>query len=203
LSSTSWNRGIRIGDEFITLARVIKTQGRRGEVAAQLYSDVPDRFIEGLRVFALASDGARRELRVQGFWPHKGRLILKFESVDSIDDAEMLLGCELQVPRGERAQLEAGWTYISDLVGCTAFDRDREIGKIQDVEFGAGEAPLLIVKAGSKSYDIPFAEAYLANVDLGKKEVRMLLPGGMLDINLPLTAEEKAEQGAGRSKRKT
>jgi 16S rRNA processing protein RimM len=148
-----------------------------------------------MRVFALAEDGSRRELRVEEFWPHKGRLVLKFASVDSMNDAETLSGCELQVPRGERAGLEVGWTYISDLVGCTLFDRDREVGKIVDVQFGAGEAPLLIVQAGSKSYDIPFAEAYLARVDQGKKEVHMLLPDGMLDVNAPLSVEEKREQG--------
>ncbi len=155
-----------------------------------------------MRVFALAGDGTHRELRVEEFWPHKGRLVLKFAGVDSMNDAETLSGCELQVPRGERAGLEAGWTYISDLVGCTVFDRDRQVGKIMDVQFGAGEAPLLIVQAGSKLYDIPFAEAYLAKVDQGKKEVHMLLPDGMLDVNAPLSAEEKREQGAGQNKRK-
>jgi 16S rRNA processing protein RimM len=148
-----------------------------------------------MRVFALAEDGSRRELRIKEFWPHKGRLVLKFASVDSMNDAATLCGCELQVPRGERAGLEAGWTYISDLAGCTVFDRDREVGKIVDVQFGAGEAPLLIVRAGSKSYDIPFAEAYLVKVDQGKKEVHMLLPDGMLNVNAPLSAEEKREQG--------
>jgi 16S rRNA processing protein RimM len=154
-----------------------------------------------MRVFALAVDGTRRELHVEEFWPHKGRLVLKFAGVDSMNDAETLLGCELQVPRSERAGLEAGWTYISDLVGSTVFDGDREVGKVRDIQFGAGEAPLLIVQAGSKLYDIPFAEAYLVKVDLNEKEVRMLLPEGMLDVNAPLTAEEKGEQGAGRNKR--
>ena len=58
---------------------------------------------------------------------------------------KLLIGCELQVPRSERAQLESGWNYVSDLVGCVVFDSGREIGKIEDVQFGAGEAPLLIV----------------------------------------------------------
>ena len=39
--------------EFITLARVVKTQGRRGEVAAEVHSNVTERFTEGMRVFAL------------------------------------------------------------------------------------------------------------------------------------------------------
>jgi len=180
-------------DEFVTLARVVKTQGRHGEVAVELHSDVPDRFRPGLRLSALAKDEVRRDLQVEELWPHKSYLVLKFAGVDSIDDAEPLVGCELQVPREQRAQLEPGWTYVSDLAGCMVFDGGREIGRVDDVRFGAGEAPLLIVKAGKKEYEIPFAEAYLEGVDLKQKQVRMRLPEGMLELDAPLTAEEKRQ----------
>ena len=184
-----------MGDEYISLARVLKTQGRRGEVAVEVHTDVPDRFVEGMRVFALDEQAGRRQLKIEELWPHKGYLVLKFEGIDSILDAETLLRCELQVPQAERAELEAGWIYISDLTGCTVFDGEREIGKIEGVEFGAGEAALLIVRGPAKlPYEIPFAEAYLASVDVAAKQVRMRLPEGMLDVNGPVTDEEKREQ---------
>jgi len=176
---------------------VRKTQGRHGEVAVELHSDVPDRFSVGLRLFALAPDDSRRELQIEELWPHKGDLVLKFAGVDSISDAETLIGCELQVPRSERARLEPGWNYVSDLIGCIVFDAGREIGTIEDVQFGTGEAPLLIVGAGSKKCEIPYAEAYLQSVDLEHKQINMLLPEGMLELNAPLTAEEKEQQQAG------
>ena len=180
------------GGEFITLALVIKTQGRRGEVATELHSDVPDRIREGMRLWALTKTGQRREVVVEDLWPHKGFLVLKFEGVETISDAELLVGSELQVPRSERAALEPGWTYLSDLIGCQVFDGEREIGPITDVQFGAGEAPLLVVKGAVKQpYEIPFAEAYLERVDLERKQVRMRLPEGMLDVNAPLTHQEK------------
>ncbi|HXM60585.1 MAG TPA: ribosome maturation factor RimM [Terriglobales bacterium] len=189
--------------EFITLARVRKTQGRHGEVAVEVHTDVPDRFTVGQRLFALAEDDSRRELRIEELWPHKDFLILKFAGIDSISDAETLIGCELQVPRSERAQLESGWNYVSDLIGCVVFDAGREIGKIEDVQFGTGEAPLLIVVAGSKRYEIPYAEAYLQSVDLEHRQIKMQLPEGMLELNAPLTVEEKQQQaGAFREKRK-
>jgi len=119
---------------------------------------------------------------------------LKFAGVDSISDAEELIGSELQVPREERAKLEPGWAYISDLVGSTVFDHNREVGRLEDVRYGAGEAPLLIVKAGKKEFEIPYADAYLQSVDLERKEIQMLLPEGMLELNAPLTAEEKLQQ---------
>ena len=188
--------------DFITLARVVKTQGRRGEVAGEIYSDVPGRFALGMRLLALPreSNRIRRELEVQDFWPHKGLLVFKFAGVDSISEAETLVGCELQVPQSQRSELQAGWNYVSDLVGCSLLDRGRDIGRIEDVEFGAGEAPLLIVRDVSRRVEIPFAEAYLDSVDLERRQVRMNLPEGLLEVNAPLTAEEKREQAEGRKK---
>jgi len=184
--------------EWITLAVVIKTQGRRGEVAVELHTAVPGRFQQDLRLWALAKDGERREVTVEDLWPHKNFLVLKFLGVETINDAEPLVGAELQVPRKERAQLEPGWTYLSDLVGCTVFDGPREIGTIEDVQFGAGEAPLLVVwdkekdKRSKLPYEIPFADAYLEKLDLERKQVRMKLPEGLLEVNAPLAKEEKS-----------
>ena len=195
--------------EFITLARVVKTQGRHGEIAAEMHSDVPGRFAPGVKLFALPkmqdlkAQESRRELEVDDLWPHKGLVVLKFRGVDSMNDAELLIGSELQVPKAERADLEPGWNYVSDLIGCTVLDHAREIGRIEDVQFGAGEAPLLIVanKAGKK-FDVPFAEAYLEGVDTAQRQVRMNLPEGMLEINAPVTAEEKGEQQQERKKKR-
>ena len=181
--------------EFVTLARVVKTQGRHGEVAAEIHTDVPDRFSEGMKLFALKAEEARHVLEVESFWPHKGLVVLKFRGIESISDAEVLIGSELQVPRRDRAKLEQGWNYISDLVGCVVLDNGAEIGRIEDVRFGAGEAPLLIVATkDGKTFDVPFAEAYVEGVDIGGREVRMKLPEGMLEINAPMTAEERQEQ---------
>src|ERR1700757_603065 len=91
-------------NDFITLARVAKTQGRRGEVAVDVHSDVPGRLHPGMRVFALADQNQRRDLKIDDAWPHKSYVVLKFAGVDSISDAEPLVGCELQVPLGGRAK---------------------------------------------------------------------------------------------------
>jgi 16S rRNA processing protein RimM len=182
---------------------VVKTQGRRGEVATEVLSDIPDRFTVGMKLLALPREsGARREQEVEELWPHKGLLVLKFAGVDSISEAETLVGCELQVPRSQRSKLQAGWNYVSDLVGCAVLDHGREIGHIEDVQFGAGEAPLLIVRdAGGRRLEVPFAEAYLDSVDVEKKQVRMNLPEGLLEVNAPLTVEEKREQAQGARKK--
>jgi 16S rRNA processing protein RimM len=179
---------------FVTLALVIKTQGRHGEVAVEVHTDTPGRLHAGMKIFALAEDNRRRELQIEDVWPHKNWQVLKFAGVDSISDAEVLVGSELQVPASERAQLEPGTAYVSDLVGCMLFDRDREVGLVSDVRFGAGEAPLLVVGSGKHEHEIPYAQVFLKRVDLEHKRIEMNLPEGLLEVNAPLTNEEKKEQ---------
>lgn len=181
-------------EDFVTIAKVTRTQGRKGEVAAALLTDFPERFAARKRLFALNNAGnERRELELEDHWFHKGGVVLKFLGVDSISQAEALVGCEIQIPVAERAPLENGSIYVSDLVGCSVADSGREIGRIEDVQFGAGEAPLLVVK-GQKEYLIPFAAAYIERIAPAEKRLELKLPEGMLELDAPLTQEEKERQ---------
>ncbi len=188
---------------FVTIARVAKTQGRKGEVAATLLTDFPERFATRRKLFAVrtAASGARggavpelrRELPVEEHWFHKGMVVLKFAGVDSMDDAQALVGCEIQIPQTERAELASGEFYVSDLVGCTVTDAGRNIGQIKDVQFGSGEAPLLVVQ-GEKEQLVPFASAFIQKIALEQKRVEMVLPRGLLELDAPLNQEEKQRQ---------
>src|SRR5690242_17514278 len=102
-------------EEFITIAKVVKTQGRVGELAAEIFTDFPEKFAERKEVSALLENGTRRALSVEDTWPHKGQMVLKFSGIDSINDAEELLRAEIQIPKAERAELEQGSVWISDL----------------------------------------------------------------------------------------
>jgi 16S rRNA processing protein RimM len=193
-------------DEFVTIARVVKTQGRKGEVAATVLTDFPERFETRRNLFALcetdtgrvagsgpADTAQRRELQLEAHWFHKGMVVLKFAGVDSISDAETLVGCEIQIPASERAELASDEFYVSDLAGCAVTDRGREIGRVKDVQFGSGEAPLLVVE-GEREWLIPFATAYIEKIDLEQKRVSMKLPEGLLELDAPLSQEEKQRQ---------
>lgn len=185
------------------MARVIKPQGRHGEVAVELLTDFPEKFAERRRLTALLPDGTRRDVDLVDFWEHKGRLVMKFAGVESIDDAEKLARAELQIASSDRAELEAGAAYIGDLVGCrvivTQGDRSAaDIGAIEGVMFGSGSAPLLIVaqKLGDKNRElmIPFAEQYIRRLDVQNKLIELALPEGMLELDAPLSSEEKEDQ---------
>jgi len=186
---------------FITIARLAKVQGRVGEVAAELYTDFPERFEQRRTLYAWTPESSqRRELHLEGYWPHKGGMVFKFEGVDSIEDAEKLLRSEIQIPAHERAELEPGACYVSELLGCLVVETSqaepaREIGSVVDVNFGAGTAPLLIVKdEAGKEFMIPFVESFTKKLDLKGKRIEMQLPEGMLELDAPLSAGKKDRQ---------
>lgn len=191
---------------------MLRPQGRRGEVRAALHTDFPERFEERRRLSGLATDGSRRELQVEAYWFHKGGVVLKFAGVESISDAARLAGMEVQVPGDERAELDAGAAYVSELVGCEVWVSDVHgrhlLGAIAEVQFGAGEAPLLVVrgptlslrdKGGAPSLEeflVPYAEEFVITANLGERRIEMQLPDGLLELEAPLDAEEKQRQKA-------
>jgi 16S rRNA processing protein RimM len=179
---------------LVTIARIARPQGRRGEVAADLFTDFPERFSERRHLLARSPAGQRRELDLEDFWLHKGRVVLKFAGVDSISAAEELAGWEVLIPEEQRAPLEPGAAYVSDLRGCEVIADGRALGRIAEVQFGAGAAPLLVVREGGREFLIPLVEKFLEVLDTDRRVVRMKLPAGLLDLDAPLTDEEKEQQ---------
>ena len=174
-------------------------QGRRGEVLAKLHTDFPERFEERRQLSGLAANGDRRELQVEEHWFHKGGVVLKFVGVETISDAEQLAGLELQVPLEQRAELEAGAAYVSDVVGCEVWIRNAQqlLGTVSEVQFGAGEAPLLVVRAkigAEQEILVPYAEEFLKSADFRQRRIEMELPEGLLALESPLSGEEKQRQ---------
>jgi 16S rRNA processing protein RimM len=189
------------------LAHLVRPQGRHGEILAEILTDFPERFSERKRLFLVLPENAPshaaknqlpREVTLEHHWLHKGRVVFKFAGVDSIEAAENLRGLDVAIPAEERAPLADGSVYISDLIGCEVVDVDsaepKLIGTIDDVDRNAS----LLVVNGSSGTEllIPFVQAYLVEVNLEAKRIEMRLPPGLLDINTPLTEEERAEQKA-------
>jgi 16S rRNA processing protein RimM len=186
--------------EFVLLAHLIRTQGRQGELLADILTDFPERFAERKRVWLLPPDakGAPREAEIERHWLHKGRVVLKFVGVDSISDATPFARWQVAIPREERAPLADDAVYVSDLIGCHLIDETDgtvDLGPVLDVERGTGDSlDMLVLKSGKDELLIPFAKAYLVSLDLDARVLRMRLPAGLTTINAPMTEEERAAQ---------
>ncbi len=171
----------------VTLAHLLRPQGRKGELLAELLTDFPEKFTGRVVLVGPA------EYTIESYFlptgRNAGRVVLKFANVDSINDAEKLNGLDVTIPEEDRAPLEEDAAYISDLVGCTVFDGEREVGLIEDVEAPAGSvtldlASMLVVRAADGSERlIPFVKAYIVSIEIAAKRIRMRLPEGLLEIN--------------------
>ena len=169
---------------WVTLARLVKTQGRRGEFAAEVLSDVPGRFAQLRQVWLCHPSGRRLPVHLVRHWPHLGRLVLGFEEISDLNAAEPWVGATVQVPDAERLPAPEGSYYVDELAGCAVLDAGRLLGTIAAVEPLAGAAPLLHVRtpAGGELL-IPFVEAFLESVSIPERRVVMRLPEGLTEIN--------------------
>jgi 16S rRNA processing protein RimM len=191
---------------WVLLARIVRPQGRRGEVLADIFTDFPEQFAQRKRLF-LRPPGARealREAKVESHWLHKERVVLKFSQIDSISDAETLRGFEVVIPREERMKLEGDAVYVSDLMGVRVIDVSRgsaeDAGEITDVEpEGPGPAMLVIRTGAGEELLIPFVRAYIRNMDIEGKRLEMELPQGLLTLQAPLTEQERGTLGSDES----
>ena len=185
------------------LAHLVRPQGRHGEILAEILTDFPERFAERKRLFLVApgtghgsavKNSTPREITLEHYWLHKGRIVFKFAGIDSINDADTLRGLDVAIPADERAPLTDGAVYIGDLMGCEVVDLESmpaaTIGRVVDVD---RQAALLVVEdAKGAEVLIPFAQAYLKKIDLDAKRIEMRLPAGLLEINASLSEEERA-----------
>ncbi|HUA57940.1 MAG TPA: ribosome maturation factor RimM [Verrucomicrobiae bacterium] len=170
------------GGEWVTLAVLGRTRGNRGEVTAIPLSGKPERFQELREVYLQAGSGEPQPAELESAWFHDRTLILKFRGVDTISDAASLSGAELRVPASQRAALDAGEFYQSDLIGCEVVDRTgRLVGKVREWQ-DAGGAGVLELDNGLL---IPFARNICIGIDPAAGRITVELPPGLEDLNRP------------------
>jgi 16S rRNA processing protein RimM len=166
---------------WVAIARLGKTRGIRGELTALALSGKPERYQNLSSVF-LFGDGRRYE--VESTWFHNATLVFKFRGIDTISDAEPLIGAEVRVPIAERAPLDDGEFFESDLVGCEVVDRPtgESLGRVTRFDDG-GSSGMLVV--GKDELLIPFVRSICVEIDSAAKRIAVELPEGLKDLNRP------------------
>jgi 16S rRNA processing protein RimM len=192
--------------QFVTVARILRARGNKGEVAARLLTDFPDRLKEQREVFLAAESSAPREVTLESYWVdrnHPGQCVFHFAGVSSIDDAEKLRGFDVQIPAERRALLPSGSYFVTDLIGCSVFELAAAkakvasspcsaaevpswLGRVRDVYF-PGEnrpgTPLLAVDTELGELLVPLAEDICKRIDLPARRIEVLLPEGLRELN--------------------
>jgi 16S rRNA processing protein RimM len=168
---------------LIAVARIVRTRGIRGEVLAELHTDFPARFSLLDRVWVEFPDGRRKRLKLESCREHKGRQVLKLEAIDSIADAEALLGAWVEIEADQAVPLPEGTYWDYDLVGCSVRDvRGVFLGVVRDVMRIAGNSQL-VVQGESGEYLVPAVATICREISLERREIVVDLPEGLMDLN--------------------
>ena len=193
---------------WVAVAHILRPRGNKGEVAAELLTDFPQRLTELREAFLSdnRSQAEPRRLQIKASWlsqNHPGQAVFHFDGYSSISDAEKLRGLDVLLPIEQRVSLPAGQYFISDLIGCSVFESPREpspvasspcwmstapllLGSVVDVQF-TGESvsgtPLLVVDGHQGELLIPLAEDICTKIDPAARRIDVLLPAGLRELN--------------------
>lgn len=174
---------VELLDDLITVARIARPQGIRGEVIADLLTDFPERFAKLTEVRLGWPNGKVATIGLEKARPHQGRILLKLKGYDSRDEAEKLRDARVLVTRDQLVELPADSYYDFDLVDClVSTAAGLVVGKVVGVQnFGA--APLLVVMNDEKQERlIPLASSICTEVDVANKRITIEPPEGLLDL---------------------
>ncbi len=190
------------------MARILRPRGNKGEVAAELLTDFPQRLTKLQEVFVGDANGKSepRRMGLKSCWlsqHHRGQVVFHFEGIHSISEAEKFRGLEVLLPFEQRVILPAGQYFVSELIGCSVFETPATppvvssspcslaeapalLGTVRDVQFPGEEifgTPLLEVETSQGELLIPLAADICAKIDPLARRIDVLLPEGLRDLN--------------------
>jgi 16S rRNA processing protein RimM len=195
---------------WVIVARILRPRGNKGEVAAELLTDFPERLTRLTEVFLGASGGMRGEeprlTALKSCWlsqNHKGQAVFHFEGCNSISEAEKFRGLDVLLPIEKRVTLGPGQYFVDDLVGCSVFENFGEppvvtsspcslttapalLGVVKEIQIageGVAGTPLLVVDTSGEELLIPLAEDICTSINTATRRIDVVLPEGLRDLN--------------------
>ena len=167
-----------------TVGRIVRPHGHKGGVVVEPETDfAAERFAPGAQVhwrrdeqMTAAAVAASRQFR--------GRWIVMFEGVLTMNDAEALRGLELRIPAEALRPLTPGFHYVHDLAGCRVVTpAGTEVGRVARVDLAGGTPLLAVVDDAGEEVLVPLAEAICREISPESKRIVVDLPEGLLDLN--------------------
>ena len=180
MESTGKNR---VDSEDVVIARIVKARGIKGEAACSMETDFPGRFELLDLVTVVLPGGDRRRLRLEGFWFHKGRIIVKFGGYDTMSAAETLVGGLIVIPQSDALPLEDGEFYEYEVVGSEVVGvGGGALGVVSRLMRTGGTDLLVVDRGDGREYLIPFTDAICVDVNVRSRRVTVDPPEGLLEL---------------------
>jgi 16S rRNA processing protein RimM len=175
MATPSWH-------DMVLVGRIARPQGIRGEVIIDADTDFPEqRFAAGGTVF-IQREGGVAPLEIAQFRMQAGRPVVRFDAIESMDQAETLRGFELRVPESELGALPENVWYHHQLLGSDVRTKDgREVGKVVGIQ-GPTERSILVIEGPEGNALVPLVEEF-CRVDVAAKVVEIDPPEGLLEVN--------------------
>ena len=166
------------------LGYVAKLHGYKGEVSLFLDVTNPEDY-ETLDAVFIEINGQLSPFFVASFkLKNKGFAAVKFEGVDSENDARILLRKNLFLPAQVLPKLSGKNFYDHEVEGFTVIDTNfGEVGIIESV-IDLQVNPLLQIMNGSKEVLIPLIEGIVKELDRKKKTMTITAPEGLIELYL-------------------
>ncbi len=175
-------------NDCLVAGEVVKAHGLRGEVIVRSDSNLLEKYInepvfiqlDGAPVpFFIEEDG----LSVR----NDSSYIIKFEFVDTKEQAERLTGCEvmLEAKRIEEEFEQSGSSAADPLEwhGFAVIDRNTgEVGTIIDIANYSGNV-VLSVQIFGKEILLPLSEEYIKEVCLEENKILVQIPQELIELN--------------------
>lgn len=167
---------------IIYYGKITKAHGLAGEVKLLPFSRQPDALSTIKDIFIEITPGGDPEkFKVTRCRLSRGSAIIKFEGIDSVDDAEKLKGRKAYIEESELPELEEDEYYWFELVGLDVYtDSGRYLGKVENLIDRALQS-LLVVKNDDNEILIPFSDPIVKEIKLKESRIIISPPGGLLD----------------------
>lgn len=169
-------------EDCFYLGKIVKKYSFKGELLIKLDTDQPELFENMESVFV----ELRKKLVpffIENSYLHKSELLrVKFEDVDTEEEAESLLNAELYLPIEFLPELTGNQFYYHEIIGFTAKDKSfGEIGKITGVNDSTAQA-LFEIDFNGQQVLVPIIDQFLEEVDRENKIIHLNLPEGFMSL---------------------
>lgn len=169
-------------NECFYVGKIVKKYSFKGELLAKLDTDEPEQF-ENLDSILVNLRGNLVPFFIENSQLHKSELLrIKFEDVDTEDDADSLIKSELYLPLSFLPELEDDKFYYHEIIGFKVEDKNYgKVGIISGVNDSTAQALFEIDRNGTEIL-IPMNDEFIIKVDKPNKTIIVETPEGLIDL---------------------
>jgi 16S rRNA processing protein RimM len=166
---------------LITIGKVVKPFGVKGEMRIEPMTDFPERFKGLVRVYLVSPSGKEVACEVRSVRNAGSILFIQLTGYDSPEKARSINGWLIKIPEEEAVPLPEGTYYWFELIGMEVISESGEkLGTIVDV-FETGSNDVYVMKKGRKETYIPATKEIVKQVDRNAKRMVIHLMDGLME----------------------